>query len=251
MPQEPDHSSPIERFRRARRDASLVVLEGLHAVKHALRFGARVDVALTGDRAEVLSLARRLAPETVARLAVLLAEVSPEEFAALAPKRPATGVIAIAHRPTTGLEAVLRAPGPEPVVFLEGTSHLGNLGAAVRVAAAAGAAGFLASGHHDPWHADALRGSAGLHFALPVLRVAETPAHPGRPLVALHPEGEPLAPGALPPRALLAFGGERSGLRPATLAQADRVLALPMLPGVSSLNLATAVAAALYRGLAI
>jgi TrmH family RNA methyltransferase len=112
------------------------------------------------------------------------------------------------------------------------------------VGAAAGAAAVLSTGTADPWHPDALRGSAGLHFALPVARVAAVP-ETDRPLVALDPSGEPLR--ALPDRPLLVFGSERQGLSEAVLARADARVALPMRPGVSSLNLATAVAAVLYR----
>src|SRR5919206_45240 len=61
------------------------------------------------------------------------------------------------------------------------------------------------------------------------------------PLVALARGGGPLR--ALPPRAVLAFGTERDGLSAELLARADARIALPMAPGVSSLNLATAVAA--------
>jgi TrmH family RNA methyltransferase len=50
----------------------------------------------------------------------------------------------------------------------------------------------------------------------------------------------------VPERALLAFGTERDGLSDELLARADARLALPMRPGVSSLNLATAVAGVLY-----
>jgi TrmH family RNA methyltransferase len=46
--------------------------------------------------------------------------------------------------------------------------------------------------------------------------------------------------------ALLAFGSERRGLSEALLAAADRRLAIPMRAGVSSLNLASAVAVILY-----
>ena len=44
----------------------------------------------------------------------------------------------------------------------------------------------------------------------------------------------------------LAFGSERRGLSTALLDAADARVALPMRDGVSSLNLATAVAATLY-----
>jgi TrmH family RNA methyltransferase len=131
------------------------------------------------------------------------------------------------------------------VVLLDNPSHLGNIGAVVRVAAAAGAGAVLTMGRQDPWHPAALRGSAGLHFALPVARLEALPTT-DRPLVAIHPEGDELQPGAIPDDAVLAFGTERWGLGRALLDRADRRLAIPMQPGVSSLNLATAVAVVLY-----
>ena len=114
--------------------------------------------------------------------------MSPEEFAGLAPPAPPTPVVALARRPPADPAAILAAPGPGPVVLLDRPNHLGNLGAVVRVAAAAGAAGVLTTGERDPWHPTALRGSAGLHFALPVARLAG-PLPAGRPLVAARPGG--------------------------------------------------------------
>jgi TrmH family RNA methyltransferase len=133
-------------------------------------------------------------------------------------------------------------------VLLEDPRDLGNMGACVRVAAAADAAGVITTGTHDPWHPDALRGSAGLHFALPVVRAAGLVELTGgeRPLVAIDPAGEPLAAGGLPPRALLAFGTERYGLSDELGARAIARLSIPMRAGVSSLNLATSVAAVLF-----
>jgi TrmH family RNA methyltransferase len=115
----------------------------------------------------------------------------------------------------------------------------------VRVAAAAGARGVVASGTHDPWAPEALRAGAGLQFALPVARIDGIEALPA-PLVALSPDGEPLDRRPLPDGAVLAFGSERTGLSRAALERADRRIAIPMRPGVSSLNLATAVAVVLY-----
>ncbi len=98
---------------------------------------------------------------------------------------------------------------------------------------------------NDPWHPEALRGAAGLHFALPVAAIGALPEG-DRPLVAIDPEGEELAPGTLSPRSILAFGTERYGLSAELLEGADARLAIPMRAGVSSLNLATAVAAVLF-----
>ena len=224
---------------RARRDPGLVVLEGFHAVKHALRFGAELLGSWTADPVALEDLRARLAPDVVLAPAV----VGEPELARVVPRAQ---LVAVASRPVQPTaEALLAAPDPAPVVLLEDQRHLGNLGACVRVAAAAGAAGVLTTGRQDPWHPDALRGAAGLHFALPVRRVRGVAAG-DRPLVALDPEGDPLRPGGLPARALLAFGTERDGLSPELLGRADARLALPMRPGVSSLNLATAVAATLF-----
>jgi TrmH family RNA methyltransferase len=132
-------------------------------------------------------------------------------------------------------------------VLLEDPRDLGNMGACVRVSAAADAAAVLTLAGHDPWHPDALRGGAGLHYALPVSRLpAGLPPALDRPLLALDPAGDPLDPATLPPRAILAFGTERHGLSAGLLARADARIAIPMRPGVSSLNLATSVAALLF-----
>jgi TrmH family RNA methyltransferase len=147
-------------------------------------------------------------------------------------------VVACARRPPFALPA----PDGRPVVLLDHPRHLGNVGAAIRVAAAAGAAAVVVLGDADPWHPQAVRGAAGLQFALPVGRVEEVPA--GRPLVAMDPDGDGVD--ATPPGAILAFGSERHGLSPEVLEPADARVALPMRAGVSSLNLATAVAATLY-----
>jgi TrmH family RNA methyltransferase len=211
----------------------LVALEGFHALKHALRFGADVTDIRAADPDAVLALAAELAPDL--DLAGRIRRVPPDE---LGPRRHHTGVLAFARRPPFDPEAL----PPGHVVLLEEPRHGGNVGAVIRVAAAAGAAAVLTTGTRDPWDRDALRGSAGLHFALPVGR-AEGPAA-DRPLIAVDPKGAPLGP--LPPDATLAFGTERAGLSDALLARADARVAIPMRPGVSSLNLATAAAVVLY-----
>jgi TrmH family RNA methyltransferase len=236
---------PADRFLKARADPVLAVLEGFHPVKHALRFGADILDAISPDPAEVLALAAALAPDVTPALAACLREVGTEEFARSAPAPPPTPILALARRPDIDPAAVVAAPGEAPLVFLERPNHLGNLGAVVRVAAAAGAAGVLTTGDRDPWHPTALRGSAGLHFALPVARV-EALAPAGRPVVAVDPGGRPAGEAAIPGRAILAFGGERHGLSHGLLARADLRVGIPMRAGVSSLNLATAVAILLY-----
>jgi RNA methyltransferase, TrmH family len=236
----------IERFRGARRDQSRAVVEGFHAIKHAIRFHAAIEQVCALDPDELWALTKRLAPDVEPELRRLVQPKAPSVFAALAPLPPETGIIAIAVRPPVDPTEILERHGAAPVVLLEAPAHLGNLGAVVRVAAAAGAGAVLTSGSQDPWHPAALRGSAGLHFALPVARLREVPPKSARPLVAIDPEGELLQPGALPDGAILAFGSERRGLSPELLAAAGRRISIPMREGVSSLNLASAVAVVLY-----
>lgn len=211
-----------------------VPLEGFHCVKHALRFAPDLvhDVRVRSpERARLL--AERWAPDIAGEL--------------LARAREAE----VAHH--TGVEADGDVPQPDrsvlaaraaPLVLLDAPRSPGNAGAVVRVAAAAGASGVAFVGPLDPWHPTVLRGSAGLHYALPVLRVE--PSEVTGPVVVLDAAGD--ASAVLPDDAVLVVGSERGGVSDALRARADVVLALPMRAGVSSLNLATAVAAALYRG---
>jgi TrmH family RNA methyltransferase len=235
----------VQRYRAARRDRDLALLEGFHALKHALRFGAEVTEAVASQPEELSRLAAELAPDLIGSLAERVTQVDAEVLARLVPQAPRTGVVAIARRPRVELAQTLADVRPAPLVLLEDPRTMGNMGACVRVAAAADAAGVLSTGDNDPWHPEALRGAAGLHFALPVARVESLPDG-DRPLVAIDPEGEQLGLADLSPRAILAFGTERYGLSDELLERADARLAIPMRAGVSSLNLATAVAAVLF-----
>jgi TrmH family RNA methyltransferase len=235
----------VQRYRAARRDRELALLEGFHALKHALRFGAEVVEAVAEEPEELDRLAEELAPDLAGSLAERTTRVEAELLARLVPHAPRTGVVAIARRPPIDVAAVLADERQAAVVLLEDPRTMGNMGACVRVAAAADAAGVLSTGSNDPWHPEALRGAAGLHFALPVAQVESIP-NGERPLVAIDPGGEALGEVEVDPRAILAFGTERYGLSDALLERADARLAIPMRDGVSSLNLATSVAAVLF-----
>jgi TrmH family RNA methyltransferase len=239
-----DHDRTV-RFRKARRDPELTVVEGFHALKHALRFGAEMVEAVAVDPEGLEELAADLAPDLSGKLGGLVETIDAEELVDLVPLVPHTGVVAIARRPPVDVAAVLADPGPAPVVLLEQPKNMGNIGACIRVAAAAGAAAVLTTGENDPWFPDAVRGAAGLHFALPVAAVAALPESE-RPLLAIDPEGDDLHPDRLPAGAVLAYGTERHGISSELLERADARIAIPMREGVSSLNLATSVAVVLF-----
>jgi TrmH family RNA methyltransferase len=210
-----------------------VALEGFHAVKHALRFAPDlVDTITVTSIDAVRRLAEQLAPD-VTELLLERASVGVVEHP--------TGVAGTARRPAE--DRTVLTSRLAPLVLLDEPRHPGNAGAVIRVAAAAGASGVAMTGTLDPWHATVVRGSAGLHYALPVLR-ADAQDLAG-PFLVLDAAGDERWD--VPDDAVLVVGSERSGVGATLRKRADGAIRLPMTPGVSSLNLATATAAVLYR----
>ncbi|MFH7598366.1 TrmH family RNA methyltransferase [Streptomyces racemochromogenes] len=223
----------------------VVLLDGFHALKHALRFGAEVLAVVADDPEGVGALAAELAPDVEGVVARL---VRPGPLKELLPRVHPTGVAALAVRPdrAAGRAALTRMPRPAPVVLLDNPRNLGNVGAVVRLAAGFGATGVVTRGDLDPWHPNVVRAGAGLHYATTVDRVELAELPPG-PVYALDPEGEDIRALTLPDDALLAFGSERHGISPELRARADHLVSLPMRPQVSSYNLATSVAMTLFH----
>ncbi|WP_328969506.1 TrmH family RNA methyltransferase [Streptomyces sp. NBC_00239] len=233
---------------RATADEGAVLLDGFHALKHALRFGAQVRTAIADDRAALLRLAAELAPDVADEVSAVVREVPTQVLHELLLRVHPTGVAALAARPdrAANLDALARLPRPAPVVVLDNPRHLGNVGAVVRLAAGFGATGVVTTGDLDPWHPNVVRAGAGLHYATAVERLVLDELPPG-PLFALDPEGASIRSFTLPDDAVLAFGSERHGISPQLRARADHLVSLPMRPQVSSYNLATSVAMTLFH----
>ncbi|WP_079127364.1 TrmH family RNA methyltransferase [Streptomyces sp. TP-A0874] len=240
----------VQRWRRLAPGS--VLLDGFHALKHALRFDAEVSVALASDRTALLALAAELAADVRERIEAIVVEVPQPTLRALVPRIHPTGVAALATRPSQERngEILRRRPRRSPVVLLDRPRNLGNIGAVVRLAAGFGATGVITTGDMDPWHPNAVRAGAGLHFATAVERLTTEELPPG-PLYVLDPEGEDIRSTRLPDDALLAFGSERHGVSAELRARATRLVAVPMRPKVSSFNLATTVAMALFHWLPV
>lgn len=231
------------RFYAAYRNPRLAVLEGFHPARHALRFGAHLDVAVTYDQQKLISLADRLAPESVPGIERVLQVVSRERFTRLSRRSLSSPLLSICARPDHDVFEVL-AERAKPMVHLDRPRSPGNVGAVVRVAAAADLGAVTVSGQ-DPWSPVAIRSATGLQFALPVERM-ELLTSSGRPIVAVDVGCDPLDTGSLSPDSILVVGGERHGLPRWVRDVAHRSVGVPMKPGVSSLNLATALSAVLY-----
>ncbi|MCX5211705.1 TrmH family RNA methyltransferase [Kitasatospora sp. NBC_00240] len=248
MNDEAEVTGLVRSWRESAAAPGTVVLDGFHALKHALRFGGDVRYVCTADLAALLRLADELAPDVAPALAALAVQLPEPALRSLAPKPHPTGVVALAVRPgpAANLAALSRTPRPAPVVLLENPRNLGNVGAVIRLAAGFGATGVVTTGDLDPWHPNVVRGSAGLHFATAVerLTLAELPAGP---LYVLDPEGADIRTVTVPDDAVLAFGTERHGVSDELRGRAAQLVAVPMQPGVSSFNLATSVAMGLFH----
>jgi TrmH family RNA methyltransferase len=170
-----------------------VILPGLHALKHALRFGADILLSLSPNKAELLGLANSFAPDAAMFIESSVVEVELGQYQSLIKDAHRTGVVSIAKKPELKLKRVLESE--KPIVLIEDCRNLKNLGAVIRVSAGADIGAVLSlSKQIDVWHPDVLIGSAGLNFALPCLNITEDDLSlikQTRTLIAMDPEGEP------------------------------------------------------------
>ena len=250
--------------------SSLVVLEGLHALKHAVRFSATVTEILTDDLDKALATADIVAPELRPLLESRAEVVPAAEFRGRAVQPVPTHVVAYAQRPCYSLAQAMPT-AERPTILLDDPRNSKNLGAVVRVGAASGAAGILVNSQSDLFGPMAVRGAAGLQWALPCVAsptllgdlddllarpgrsgssraACEPPTAPVGPVtfVGLDAGGVPFDPGSFPGPTIFAFGSERTGLSDEVRTRCDQIVSLPMRPHVSSLNLATSVSAVMY-----
>jgi len=272
LPEYRDLNDPAAR-RRLEAELAIVVVEGRVAVHQVLTTGLRVRSLLVDDHQ--LTLAADLV-DAVRRRGAPVYVVPRTLMADLVGFRLHRGVVAVADRPAdadpdrllamaaggTGLHG-----GPPLVVLLEGLNDPENIGAIFRNAAAFGVAAVLCDPTcADPLYRRSIRVSAGQALQVPFARLAPWPEGIGRVraagfvVCALAPRTEGRIPisladvaarvatGSGPPRGIaLLVGAEGPGLSETALAGADEVVAIPMAPGVDSLNVATAAAVAFSR----
>lgn len=228
--------------RRARRQSGRALLDGPHLLQSGLDAGAvfrRLAFSETAAAGELAAWIRRLPDAPACVLPDAL-------FNALAPVDTPVGVLGVIDIP-----AASHARPENCVVLLENIQDPGNLGAILRVAAAAGAdAVHLSQGCCEAWSPKCLRGGQGAHFLLAIHENADLPA-------LARDFGGPVYAASLGATAALfdldlrgpvgfAFGNEGAGLSP-QLCAAARPFIIPMPGKVESLNVATAAAICLFE----
>jgi RNA methyltransferase, TrmH family len=251
------------RDRKGRVREGRVLVEGPRTLETALAGGAhfRYAVLAADASSDAVALAERLAATGVD-----VVRVSPEAFLGLCDTETPQGILGVADEPVHELSGEGGLPGPggagmagapgapearERVLVLDAVQDPGNAGTLVRSAAAFGASRVIAlDGAVDLWNPKAVRASAGHAFSLPLHRLTAAQALEwvrGRGLTLLVADAagtsvrESDAPGASAgPGFALVIGNEGAGPRPELLTAADHVVALPVAPGVDSLNAAIA-----------
>lgn len=242
------------------RAAGLFVIEGRTVLARALAspvdggiWRSRIEVVLSTPAAAAALHLHDLVPDR-------LEMRSPADMQAVTGFNFHRGVVALVRRPpAVPLDTFLsQLDTARPLVACEHLVDVDNVGSIFRNAQGLGAAGVVLDGRSaDPLYRKAVRTSMGAVLELPwaacagtipwgMLRAAGyrlvglTPAHDAMPLrEALEgPAGGVVA---------LVAGNEGSGLSAEALAACDVRARIPMRNGADSLNVATAVALALYE----
>ena len=233
------------------------LLYGLHAVREALRSGARPLLRLLVVRQD-----RQFADLVrLARSAGIPVHVEPRPVLdRLVPDGRHQGVVGlVASKRYADLKEILayaRERGEPPfLVILDGVEDPHNLGAVLRTAEAAGVHGlFIPERRAVGLTASVAKVSAGALEHLQVARVANV----SRLIESLQAEGvwvygldadsqKPYTALDLRGPLALVLGGEGKGVRPGVLDKCDERIRIPMLGQVSSLNVSTAAAIVMFE----
>jgi TrmH family RNA methyltransferase len=227
--------------------AGRTLAEGIHVIAAARAAAHPIEALLVRRGAE---------GEAVERLQAQLAsdrvdcyELNATLFDRLSPVERGAGLIAVI--------AVTHAPEPRDLdadaLYLDGVQDPGNVGALLRVAAAAGVRHVLAGpGTAALWAPKVMRAGQGAHFGLVLHDIAD-PADLKRALPGPWFGADAHATTSLWKTALPAapigwlFGAEGRGLSAGARAVCDAYVTIPMESAVESLNVVSAAAVCLFE----
>lgn len=234
--------------RKARERHGLFVAEGTRTVEALLASALSVRGVLVTATADAL-----LAPlrERCDARAVPWLVVSEADLASAADTDAPQGIVAIAQIPRPTLESL---PPAGDMVLLDAVQDPGNVGTIVRTAHALGATATLAlPGTVDLWNAKVVRSAMGALFTHPVIALTWEDAdrwltREGMALWAAAADGEAIsvAVSGRPARVALVVANEGAGVSAQVAARASRLVAIPMVAGAESLNVAVAAGILLY-----
>src|SRR5262245_40864439 len=230
-----------------------LLLDGTHLVREAhaaaLSF-ASVVIAQShlNHETEEFALAQSLQ-----RAGVDVDSAGDPVFAALSPVRTPSGVVAIALRHPTAMEAIL-TQAPLFVMVVVDVQDPGNVGALIRISEAGGVTGVIVAGDSaNPFSWKAVRGSMGSALRIAVTRAAsidvvlqELQKNRTKMIAAIPRDGHEPDTVDWSGRIALLVGGEGQGLAADVIEATDERVTIPMEPPVESLNVAASAAILIY-----
>ncbi len=242
---------------RARRRERRCALEGVRLIRDALSVGVQPDFvfyttditditdmttdAVTGDQpgARLLAGLRDLGVECV--------EVSPEVMAHLSDTQTPQGIIAVVPLPELAPPANI-----DLILILDGVADPGNMGTILRTAAAAGIdTVVLAPYCVDPFNPKVLRSGMGAHFRIPIARKSWADIAEAYQSLTFYLADA----GSTIPHytvdwtrpSVLIIGGEARGAESAAEELSQKIISIPMVNDVESLNAAIATGVILFE----
>lgn len=232
---------------RDRRKSGRCVLEGEHLVTVYLeRVGVPLMLAVLEGRDATPAVASLVA----AMPAQHVLHVPRAILATLAATSPDVGVLAVVATPSTPLPL----PGASHLL-LDGLQDPGNVGTALRTAAAAGVTQVLLSKDCAfAWAPKVLRAAQGAHFLTTVVEDVDLPAWArafraagGMVVASGVGKGDDLYATPIAGPWAVAIGNEGAGLSADLAAAASTTVTIPMPGGMESLNAAAAAAVVLFE----
>lgn len=231
-----------------RRSQQQFLVEGTHLLQEALATGYPLDIVCSTMTWQARN---PLLWEQAIAVAPRWATVTPALMEAMATTASPDGVVAIA--PQVSSESSSRLP--DLGLAVETLQDPGNLGTLIRTAAAAGSNGLWLNGDSvEVTHPKVLRASAGQWFRLPTyphadllsqiqgwrqgdIQVVATAADGKTPYWAIDWRRP----------TVIVLGNEGAGLSAPVTAAIEHTTAIPMAPGVESLNVSIAAAILLFE----
>jgi RNA methyltransferase, TrmH family len=228
----------------------MFVAEGVRTVEELLASPLRVKGILTCDLLDRTPRGAALAAQCLAR-DLDVVRVSEREFLSASDTDHPQGILAIAEVPALSI-ASLTLAAEARLLVLDGIQDPGNVGTLLRTASALGCAATLVlPGTVDPWNAKVVRSAVGMQFTHPTLPCSEEELDKFLSTHAVSlwgaaAEGVGIGSVAAPKRLAIAMGNEGAGLKPSVRERCDQLVAIAMVPGAESLNVAVAAGILLH-----
>ena len=245
----------IERLQRDRgyRDSrGLFFIEGIRNFIAALDHRFSVDTLLYSEKLLIHPLARKLV-RRLKRAGVPFARVTPEQFRRVSRTERASGVAAILRQRVHRLDQI-QVTDNACWTALSHVRSLGNFGMLMRTSAAIGAAGFILIGDSiDPFDPAVVRATMGALFKQMIVRTSIDQLRQWLRMnkvdvIGASPDGfEEYREASYTRPAVLMLGSERKGLTDEQRGICHRIVRIPMIEGMDSLNLAVAGSLLMYE----